>query len=111
MWKTLARKRLGGYPRRHEDLLDPRPLGYCRSRRAPFSLSGEGMNSAAPDEDLSDTLVLYLHSKGVFSGRSGEDDAIRRAMQWRRAMEHFVIWNWKDCVDALAVGMVSLTCF
>jgi hypothetical protein len=65
---------------------------YCRSRRSA--------------SDTEDHLVLYLHSKGVSSGASGEV-AARRSMEWRRAMEHFLVWNWQDCADAMTKGSCS----
>lgn len=42
--------------------------------------------------------VLYLHSKGA--GREDLESQVNVSF-WRRYMEEFVVWRWRDCVLAL----------
>lgn len=47
-----------------------------------------------------DADVLYLHTKGVYSSRENEE--IKSRMEdWRKMMEHFVIFNWVYCTEEL----------
>jgi len=51
--------------------------------------------------DTNNTNILYLHAKGVT-----QYDTIREkpVKEWRIMMEHFLITNWKQCVEKLNDG-------
>ncbi len=41
-----------------------------------------------------EAYVYYFHSKGIMAGTA-------KAESWRRGMEHFVLLQWRDCVEAM----------
>ena len=47
--------------------------------------------------------VLYVHTKGIYSGRES-DELASRMSDWREYMEYFVVENWKSCIEFLENG-------
>lgn len=54
-----------------------------------------------------DTKIFYFHTKGVsnnwitFNDKQPSLKKIENVSSWRECMEHFLIDNWKDCVEKL----------
>lgn len=51
--------------------------------------------------DNDNTNILYLHTKGVTQYESIREKPVK---EWRLMMEHFLITNWKICVETLDNG-------
>ena len=74
-----------------------------------FVLHGSGMATEIPTlaflrrwlPDHSDWYVLYHHIKGVT--HPGE----RSYETWRRRMERYVVWGWRNCISELNRGTES----
>lgn len=52
--------------------------------------------------DLVGSDILYFHMKGLTHVPASHTFFANQ--QWRRSMEHIVIWNWRECVDFLRQG-------
>jgi hypothetical protein len=58
------------------------------------------------EAEADDALVLYLHSKGVNSAPGSMRQKL--AHNWREYMQYFVLWQWKDCANALLYEHVDV---
>lgn len=48
--------------------------------------------------DHPDSLILYIHSKGVTHWKKSPEEAVTC---WRRYMQYFLVENWRTCVEQL----------
>jgi hypothetical protein len=45
--------------------------------------------------------VLYFHTKGVTSYIRYGENCVKNILSWRKAMEYFLIENWRKCIPLL----------
>lgn len=45
--------------------------------------------------------ILYIHAKGVSTRFNGDPKLQDNIKQWRKMMEHFLIYHHKDCIELL----------
>lgn len=51
-----------------------------------------------------DSYILYIHTKGVTTGKNRREKYTIKANHWRNLMEYFVIEQWNQCIDILNKG-------
>jgi hypothetical protein len=82
---------------------------------------GEGYKAISKVDDLGklndDCKILYFHTKGVFNKykdfktRDIDELKLKGVDCWVEMMEHFLIDNWKECINRLDENdTVGLTC-
>ena len=61
--------------------------------------------------DFPQLLVYYFHCKGITYPESPvtypESPLKERIVHWRMLMEQFILWEWRDCAEALLSGNMA----
>ncbi len=51
-----------------------------------------------------DSYIIYIHTKGVTTGKNRREKYTIKANDWRNLMEYFTIEKWTECIKKLEEG-------